>query len=302
MRSIVDLNSAPKADPAPAESRPILGISQSRPFRATPRIAAEVLGAREHGPDAEGIYAQGTAERTNREAPLAISLATGTTRAAMADTAPSTSGNDFELVLGRRQIASCLFAGTVLIAIFAAGAYFAGKMSTPSCAAAASLPSTTPASATAHAASPMSKRTETARKAALPVATIKQTGFPFVASQTNPASETTNASDDSSPEAGLNAAPSAGGVPLFASPQPGILYLQIGALDRTTSTIVAQGLRERGYRSFVAPGPSEKIYRVLVGPFANQEEYKRTKAETDVIDVNAIAYAALAKRTLARSN
>ena len=49
----------------------------------------------------------------------------------------SESRNDYELVLGRGQIASCLFAGTVVVAIFAGGAYFAGKLSAMNCVAAA---------------------------------------------------------------------------------------------------------------------------------------------------------------------
>ena len=48
---------------------------------------------------------------------------------------------------------------------------------------------------------------------------------------------------------------------------------------------IVEGLRAHGFTAFVAPGPDQKTFRVLVGPFANQDDYKRTKAEVDAIDV-----------------
>jgi cell division septation protein DedD len=204
----------------------------------------------------------------------------------------ATSRNDFEVVLGRRQIASCLFAGTMLVAIFAAGSYFAGKMSTPSCAAAASLPTSIRIPAAPLADSSMIQETASA-------ASVKQNGFPFVATATERGLDMQAASSATDPLASLSDFPVTGKTPLFANPQQGALYLQLGALDKNMSAIVAEGLRERGYNSFVAPGASEKLYRVLVGPFATQDEYKRVKTETESIDVNAVAREILAKRAVA---
>ncbi len=130
---------------------------------------------------------------------------------------------------------------------------------------------------------------------ARPVTAAKPNAFPFVATGTEAGAETTNPAQEYSTAPSLNA-------PLFASPRPGTLYLQMGALDRNTSAIVVAGLRERGYRSFVAPGPNEKIFRVLVGPFVDPEEYKRIKTEMDATDVDHVARETLARHALAQRN
>ena len=79
------------------------------------------------------------------------------------------------------------------------------------------------------------------------------------------------------------------GSALFANPQKGALYLQVGAVERGMATIIAEGLRQHGLVSFVAPGPTDRIFRVLVGPLANQDEYKRVKGQVDSIDVGNFA-------------
>ena len=83
--------------------------------------------------------------------------------------------------------------------------------------------------------------------------------------------------------------PVSGEPPLFANPQAGALYLQMGAVDKGIAVVLAEGLRRHGFNSLVAPGPSEKIFRVLIGPFATQEDFKRAKAEVDAIDLGTFA-------------
>jgi cell division septation protein DedD len=77
--------------------------------------------------------------------------------------------------------------------------------------------------------------------------------------------------------------------PLFATPRPGGLYLQMGAVDRGIAVVLAEGLRRHGFNSIVAPGPTEKIFRVLIGPFETQDDFRRAKAEVDAIDLGTFA-------------
>jgi len=314
-----------QSNPAPGESKLVSDVVQSRPFRA-----ATENGTTKAAPQDTG-RTSGASPLSSEVPPAAVTEAN---TAASASTAADASGNDYELVLGRRQIASCLFAGILLIAIFASASYFAGKMSTPSCAAASSLPAGVPlpasipmpASVRADAAliplaKPVPARDAAPAPTAAPApaaaaanAAAKPNG-PFLTTATNANTyvpntvvpETKNSADQVLAGDGLNPLASTEAAPLFAnplfaSPKSGALYLQMGALDRNASAIVVQGLRERGYHSFVAPGPSEKIYRVLIGPLASQEEYKRIKSETATIDVNVLVHEALTKRGVAHGN
>ncbi len=297
------------------EPATFMSATSSKPFRVVPRMGAEA-------PKAEETRNTTQQAETSAQAPsdlVRFSEALKNTRndvqndnakdaapkafAAAAGADPvnvlefkATSRNEFEVVLGRRQIASCLFAGTVLVAIFAAGSYFAGKMSTPSCAAAASLPTNVPIPIASSQDSSIIEKTTNAQETA---ASVKQNGFPFVATAAASSVGMPDTSSATDSPAGLAEFPVTGTLPLFVNPQQGALYLQMGALDKNMSAIVAEGLRERGYKSFVAPGASEKLYRVLVGPFANPDEYKRVKTETESIDVNAVAREVLSKRAVA---
>jgi cell division septation protein DedD len=69
--------------------------------------------------------------------------------------------------------------------------------------------------------------------------------------------------------------------PLFGQPIQGVIYIQMGAVEKGIAEIFAEGLRKRGFASFVAPGPNERIFRVLIGPFRSQEEYQASKASLD---------------------
>jgi hypothetical protein len=212
---------------------------------------------------------------------------------------------EFELVLGRRHIASWLFVGTVLIAIFSAAAYFVGKTSALSCIGALAdqtvpyvappLPAATimPPSQEPNPAGNVSPPSEVAKPAS-------------VAAQSSVAPQAPTVSVVPSlptGSAGSAVAPAASGIvresnaqpprydepPIFAQPQPGALYLQMGAVDKGVGIVLAEGLRKHGFTAFVAPGPSEKIFRVLIGPLANLDAYKRAKAEVDAIDLNTFA-------------
>jgi hypothetical protein len=158
-----------------------------------------------------------------------------------------TDPDEYEIVLGSRQMASLGFLVLVLIAAAAGGAYLFGKAVTRR-APSASLP--------VVQAAPLPT----------PVATVPE---PALAAPIPP--------------------PVAIEKPLFAEPAQGIIYIQMGAVEKGIAEIFAEGLRKRGFNSFVASGPSERIFRVLVGPFRNAEEYDAAKKSLDRIGLDTFA-------------
>ena len=179
---------------------------------------------------------------------------------------PATSG-EFEIVLGRSQVASWLFMAVIAMAVCSSLAYLAGRSATPrkasTPAAATSVAIPTPAFAVAPTAE--------SSPAALPAATSPFAALPSVSILAPP-----------------NAAPRSG-APLFAEPDAGQVYIQIGAVEKGMATILAEGLRSHGFEAFVASGPSEKVFRVLIGPLPNPESFRQAKAAVDAIDLTAFA-------------
>jgi cell division septation protein DedD len=77
--------------------------------------------------------------------------------------------------------------------------------------------------------------------------------------------------------------------PLFADPKNGLVYIQMGAVEKGVSVIFAEGLRRHGLTAFVAPGPNEKIYRVLIGPLPDPAAYAKAKDTVDKIGLSTFA-------------
>src|SRR5579862_3921916 len=136
---------------------------------------------------------------------------------------------DFEIVLGRRQLASVLFVATVLVAVLSAVFYLAGKAASPKPAVAATAMA--PAAVPAAPAPPVIAVAPPAPVIAVPPVQ-----------------------------------PPAQQSPLFGEPLSGAVYIQIGALEKGISQVLVEGLRTHGLAAFVASGPNDKIFRVLVGP------------------------------------
>jgi cell division septation protein DedD len=155
--------------------------------------------------------------------------------------------DDFEIVLGRRQLASVLFVATVVIAVFSSLAYLTGK-------------------SLAAAPKTIEKTVEVIRTVQVPVVET-----PLEA----PAVE--------------RAAPTKSEPPLFANPQQGPLYLQMGAVEKGIAVIFVEGLRMRGFDAFVAPGPNENIFRVLIGPLPDERAFLKAKNAADQIGLGTFA-------------
>lgn len=167
------------------------------------------------------------------------------------------SEEEYEIVMGRRQMASLAFLVLVLIAVCSGAAYIAGKASATGEVVAAVTVRGAPAAAPVPATIPPDPPAPV-----IPDAEMKQAAAKAAASTT----------DDSQ---------------LFAEPIPGARYFQVGAVDRGVALILTEGLRTRGFNGFIASGPKENIYRVLVGPLRTSEEYQAVKEAVDRMGVNS---------------
>jgi cell division septation protein DedD len=180
-------------------------------------------------------------------------------RSELPDSDAEDNSAEYEIVLGRRQVASLLFIAIVLAVVFSAVSYLAGRSAVPNPVKVpvATTSATAAAPAPAATATPMIEATTSVLPAepALPIA-----------------------KRDNKPEP-----------PLFAEPLPGAVYIQMGAVDKGMAMVFAAGLRKYGFDGFVAPGPNEKIFRVLIGPLPDPDSFRRAKAAVDALDLGTFA-------------
>jgi cell division septation protein DedD len=150
------------------------------------------------------------------------------------------SEEEFELVVGRRQVAGILFLALVVVAVFSGGSYLAGK-------------------ATSARVEPAEQEIQLEQPPAPSAVPVQA---PMIEATIVPASAVVKPAADA---------------PLFANPNPQAIYIQVGAVEKGVALILAEGLRKHALDSFVAPGPGTKSYRVLIGPFADAEAYQRAR-------------------------
>jgi len=169
------------------------------------------------------------------------------------DSATAATG-EYEIVLGRAQIASWLFVGVVALAICCSLAYLAAEKITAKKALAISRPAPPAPVASPPVVTPVE----------LPQASI------IVAPKADLASLVKN----------QKPAPS-----LFGEPELGKVYIQIGAVERGMAILLTEGLRSHGFDSFVAPGPNDKIFRVLIGPLPDPAAFRQAMVTVNAMDL-----------------
>ena len=176
------------------------------------------------------------------------------------DTALETppEATDYEIVLGRSQIASWLFVGLIAVAVSSSLAYLLGET--------LGVKKAARASAVTRAAIPVPAAPTAGASAPLPEASIM-----------------VPPNGDPTPVVKTSAAP------LFAEPEIGKVYLQIGAVEKGMATLLSEGLRSHGFDSFVAPGPHENLYRVLIGPVLDPQAFRQTMAAVEALDLAVYA-------------
>ena len=153
---------------------------------------------------------------------------------------------DYEIVLGRPQIASWLFVGVIAVAICSSLAYLAGEKIAAKNTAVISAPAAVPAPVSQVSAS-----------AELPQASALVTP---VKTQKAPA-------------------------PMFAEPELGKVYIQIAAVERGMAVLLAEGLRSHGFDTFLAPGPNDKLFRVLIGPLPDPAAFRQAMLTVNALDL-----------------
>lgn len=167
---------------------------------------------------------------------------------------------EFELVLGKRQIASLSFLVIVLIGVFSTVAYVGGRAIERRTVLAASR-------STAPQAKP-----EPIRAQILPAEAVVVAGN--LTTVDNSAHQpSAGPADAKAPVAGTNS----GGRGVVA----GQMYLQIAATDRAGAEEFADRLKKKGFRAIIAPGPTPSTFRVLVGPFPDAASLAQTKADLE---------------------
>ncbi len=175
------------------------------------------------------------------------------------ETASARPEEDFELVVGKRQIAALTFLALVVVALCSGGSYLAGKAGSPR----------------EEPSQPLIRLEEAPSQ---PQPILEATIVPPAAAPIIPSAPT--APPPVTPEA-----------PLFGSPVPKAIYIQVGAVEKGVAVVIAEGLRKHDLKSFVASGPNDKIFRVLIGPFADAEAYQSAQRV-----VNEIGLASFARR------
>ncbi len=164
------------------------------------------------------------------------------------------AATDYEIVLGRAQIASWLFVGVIAVAICSSLAYLAGERIAAGNAAALSVPA-----APAPPPAP-----------ALPVVPE--------------AADLSEASIIAAPKADQKSV-----APLFAEPETGKVYIQIGAVERGMAMLLTEGLRGHGFDAFLAPGPNDKLFRVLIGPLPDPAAFRQAMVTVNALDLASFA-------------
>ncbi len=177
---------------------------------------------------------------------------------------------DFEIVLGRRQIASTGLLLTVAVAFFSGVSYLIGKSSV------VRSPAAGQATETAQPQSAAAAR-ETPPPAPL---TAKEQA----AKDQGAKEQTVNAGQAPQPGTQLVQLSSA---PLFAQEINGETYLQVGIIEKGVAMLWAEGLRTHGLDAFVAPGPNDALWRVVIGPLANQQAFRNAKTELEKFGITA---------------
>jgi cell division septation protein DedD len=195
-----------------------------------------------------------------------------------------------ELVLGNKQLVSFFFVVLALCGVFFALGYMIGRNSTKAVVAGLdgntasqagdgqrtqeSEPPRETAQADPGAASSSSAPAavpEVAPPSAPPAATASQTQPAHdVPPPINPPSSkaaTSKPVADTPKEAGQ-----------LIAPEPGAMYLQVGALHRADAETMVKTLREQNYPAVLATSSKPEFFRVLVGPYHQTAEVADTKA------------------------
>jgi len=184
--------------------------------------------------------------------------------------------DEYELVLGNRQLLSGFFIVVILFAVFFAMGYIVGRNSAPAVSAsAAPLTNSVAKPETVAVLPPAKPSAETAEQPSAGVDAAPQ--------------PTTHAAT-ANPESGgpARSAPAAGdsGAAARTAPAPAAnadtqLYLQVAAVRKPDAQVVIDTLRKKGFPALLGDTPDGVRFRVLVGPFSDAATLGKAKADLE---------------------
>ena len=171
--------------------------------------------------------------------------------------------NEFELVLGNKQLLSVFFIVIMLLAVFFTMGYTLGRNSAP---VETNRRTTDQPYERQNAPSAMPATSNTTKREAAPLAeTAKDETKPVAA----PKAEQTSPKPIEIPPVTVT------------QPSAGQTYLQVLAVAKPEADVLAEVLAKKGFRALVAPGPNEKVYRVLVGPAKDASDAGKLKTDLE---------------------
>lgn len=203
---------------------------------------------------------------------------------------PRTEDGEFELVLGNKQLLSVFFIVVVLISVFTAMGYVAGRNSATAANDAkknAEAGKPIVVDNGSERASPMPASSSPAAQP--PAAPPSDSGAgaartqPVESAQTPPAHSATRSPAAAAPPAARTEKPAdVSGPPQIAEPAAGTTWLQVVATTRAEAELVAETLGKRSFQAQLAPA-SNGLFRVLVGPLNDASDIAgtRTKLENE---------------------
>lgn len=167
---------------------------------------------------------------------------------------------EFELILGNRQLLSVLFIVVVLLGVFFAMGFLAGRSTTASTASAKGSGDPADRPRVVEPAQPAPKSTpETQPPSEAPIPPAAEPSKSSAASV--PA--------DIPPPPPVTKPVSGGG---YTDTPPAGTYLQAAATRREDAEAMLGLLRQDGLTGYVAPSPKAEMFRVLIGPLAGNEQ------------------------------
>jgi cell division protein FtsN len=208
---------------------------------------------------------------------------------------PRTDDGEFELVLGNKQLLSVFFIMVVLLGVFFAMGYIAGRNSAPGASDVAKKGDTGKPIVVDNPQrnSPMPDAGGQAAQPGQPAGDAGTTTQPAAGSQPPPQQEQTPQPPAEAPHTEpvapaprpappREASPTqVGGAPRVAEPEAGTVYLQVVATARPEADVIAGTLSKRGYRTQLSQAPTAGTFRVLVGPLKDASDIARTRADLE---------------------
>lgn len=180
----------------------------------------------------------------------------------------SREDGEFELILGNKQLLSVLFIIIVLLGVFFAMGFLAGRSTTSSM---AGVTKSTPG--TPLVVEPESKSPTTPEAAKEPVReVVKETA------KAEPPKPDAPKPDPPKPAPAKAEPPKAAGGGGFVETPPSGTYIQIAATRRPDAETLISQLAREGMTGYITPSPkSPELMRVIVGPLGESKDVAETR-------------------------